>query len=270
MRDDLIYDVGMHKGEDAEFYLKKGFQVVGIEANAQLCETCAQRFSAEVASGRLQIVNKAISRSSGTIDFFFNEQKSVWGTASQEWAKRNELRGTKSYPAKVEATTIQNVILQFGVPYYMKIDIEGSDFLCLEGLLTVQDRPKYVSVESSATSIRDTFLQLTLLERLGYTKFKIIPQHTIFEQRCPTPAREGVFVDHRFERGSSGLFGEETPGEWRSLASVKSAYRQIHLDCRMVGPNNGIFRNFRDGKTKRWLQTLFWRGGGWYDTHATF
>lgn len=270
MRNDLIYDVGMHKGEDAAFYLKKGFDVVGIEANPQLCETCARRFVTEVASGRLQIINKAISNSGGAIDFFFNEQKSVWGTANYEWVKRNESRGTVSHSAKVEATTIQNVILQFGVPYYMKIDIEGSDSLCLEGLLMVKGRPKYVSVESSATSIRDTFKQLTLLERLGYTRFKIVPQHTITEQRCPTPAREGLFVHHRFERGSSGLFGDETPGEWRSLESVKWRYRHIHLDCRMVGPNNGIFRKFPSGKTKRLLDALFRRGGGWYDTHATF
>ena len=270
MRDDLIYDVGMHQGEDAEFYLKKGFAVVGIEANPQLCATCAQKFSTEIATGRLQIINRAISSSGGRIDFFFNEQKSVWGTASPEWARRNEVRGTRSYPAKVEATTIRDVILQCGMPYYMKIDIEGSDALCLEGLLTMKERPKYVSIESSATSIRDTFAQLTLLERLGYTRFKIIPQHTIHEQRCPAPAREGIFVDHRFERGSSGLFGDETPGEWRSLESVKWSYRQIHLDSRIVGPNNGIFRNFPGGKAKRLLEALFRRGGGWYDTHATF
>jgi hypothetical protein len=29
---DLIYDIGLHKGEDSEFYLKKGFRVVAIEA----------------------------------------------------------------------------------------------------------------------------------------------------------------------------------------------------------------------------------------------
>jgi FkbM family methyltransferase len=270
MRDNLIYDVGMHKGEDAAFYLKKGFEVVGIEANPQLCEECAQKFSAEVASGRLQIVNKAISHSVGTIDFFLNEQKSVWGTASPEWVRRNELRGTRSHPVKVESTTIHDVLLQFGVPYYMKVDIEGSDFLCLEGLLTVKERPKYVSVESSATSIEDTFAQLDLLDRLGYRRFKIVPQHNIAEQRCPDPAREGIFVDHRFENGSSGLFGEETPGEWRSLESVKWDYRRIHLDSRMVGPNHGIFRNFPSSKIRRLLETLFWRGRGWYDTHATF
>ena len=29
----LIFDVGMHKGEDTEFYLSRGHEVVGVEAN---------------------------------------------------------------------------------------------------------------------------------------------------------------------------------------------------------------------------------------------
>ena len=32
-QDDLIFDVGLHRGEDTEFYLKKGFRVVAFEAN---------------------------------------------------------------------------------------------------------------------------------------------------------------------------------------------------------------------------------------------
>jgi hypothetical protein len=103
----------------------------------------------------------------------------------------------------------------------MKVDIEGMDSVCLEGLLSVEEKPKYISVEASATSIKDTFTQLHLLDRLGYTRFKIVPQLNITEQRCPDPAREGIFVDHRFEGGSSGLFGEEVPGEWRPLNCVK-------------------------------------------------
>jgi len=40
---DLIYDVGVHQGEDTDFYLKKGFRVVGIEANAALCKSVGER-----------------------------------------------------------------------------------------------------------------------------------------------------------------------------------------------------------------------------------
>ena len=32
----IIFDIGMHCGEDTDFYLKKGFTVVGVEANPEL------------------------------------------------------------------------------------------------------------------------------------------------------------------------------------------------------------------------------------------
>ena len=32
---DLLYDVGMHRGEDAEFYLRKGFRVIGFDADCR-------------------------------------------------------------------------------------------------------------------------------------------------------------------------------------------------------------------------------------------
>lgn len=92
MRDDLIYDVGMHTGEDTEFYLRKGFRVVGIEANAQLCEECAHKFSAAIGSGQLQIIKKAISHTVETIDFFLNEQVSIWGTANRVGQKKRGAR----------------------------------------------------------------------------------------------------------------------------------------------------------------------------------
>ena len=33
----LIFDIGCHLGEDSEFYLRKGFKVVAVEANPELC-----------------------------------------------------------------------------------------------------------------------------------------------------------------------------------------------------------------------------------------
>jgi len=55
----LIYDVGMHKGEDTDFYLKKGFDVVGIEADPTLVVGLRERFAKELDSGRTYRSNRA-------------------------------------------------------------------------------------------------------------------------------------------------------------------------------------------------------------------
>lgn len=100
---DLIFDIGMHNGEDSEFYLKKGFRVVAVEAVESLCTAVAEQLAESVDTRRLVIVNKAIAA-------------------------------------------------QFGVPYYLKIDIEGADLICLDSLRSTGARPSYVSIESNKTS----------------------------------------------------------------------------------------------------------------------
>jgi FkbM family methyltransferase len=65
MAQDLIYDVGAHKGEDTEFYLKKGFSVIALEALPQLCIALSQRFLEEIQQGNLTIINIAVTHKRG-------------------------------------------------------------------------------------------------------------------------------------------------------------------------------------------------------------
>jgi hypothetical protein len=55
----LIYDVGMHEGEDTKFFIERGFKVVGIEANPQLVARIRETLARPIAEGKLQIVGKA-------------------------------------------------------------------------------------------------------------------------------------------------------------------------------------------------------------------
>ncbi|KJC62754.1 hypothetical protein UP10_00825 [Bradyrhizobium sp. LTSPM299] len=58
--------MGAHEGEDTEFYLKKGFCVVAVEAMPEFCESISNRFPEYVHSGTLSVVNLAVSNSPET------------------------------------------------------------------------------------------------------------------------------------------------------------------------------------------------------------
>ena len=147
MESDLVFDVGLHKGEDAEFYLKKGFRVVGIEADPANCAIAQERLQPYVASGQLTLPNVAIATEAGPITFYRTSRHSVWGT-SPEWAARNaRMRGT-STELTVEGIEFGQLLERYGCPYYLKIDIEGADLLCLKGLLPFDARPAHISLES--------------------------------------------------------------------------------------------------------------------------
>jgi len=70
----------MHSGQDTDFYLKKGFKVVAVEANPKLCdEGKVKNLPTIIKTGRLTIVNKGISKSSYKSDYFMSmKTKSVW------------------------------------------------------------------------------------------------------------------------------------------------------------------------------------------------
>lgn len=237
MHQDLVYDIGMHKGEDAAFYLAKGFAVVGIEANPELCQQVEQRLWS--FKKRLHIVNAAIHDQSGTISFFVNDRVSVWGTTQRQWAERNARLGTVSREISVPAITLQDVIDTHGMPYYMKIDIEGSDTMCLDALRDFTDRPPFLSIES-ATTFEGVFAELSKLHELGYRRFNLVPQHTVPAQRCPNPPLEGVHVEHKFPFGSSGLFGRELPGEWLTLEQTFDRFRWILRRNRLLGEASAL------------------------------
>jgi len=269
-----VYDVGMHTGEDTDYYLKKGFRVVGVEANPALAQACADRFADAVASGQLTIVNKAVAETSGTIAFYVSDQRSVWGTASLDWKIRNDAVGQTSHAIDVPASPFGEILDQHGTPYYLKIDIEGFDHLCIDALIGRSELPDYVSIESHATDREQTFGPLRTLRDLGYGDFQIVSQEGVPTQSPPQPSEtstnvEGNAIDYTFEKGSSGMFGLDLPDHWLSFDDACAEYTRIYRHTRLVGPHNGLLRHLTKYPwPRRFARPLLGRGFDWYDTHA--
>ena len=263
MQTDLVFDLGAHRGEDTDFYLKKGFRVVSIEADPELADALNVRFATAVAQGRLTVVNKALSDAPGHVTLYKNTQKAIWNTISKDFDERNRIIGTDSVAVQVEATTMAELLSTYGVPYFVKIDIEGYDRVALEGLGSTPDRPRHVSIESEKDSFRELRRDFERLTALGYDRFKVVAQLGVQHQRAPRPPREGADVEHAFEHGSSGLFGEEAPGRWMTADEAIEAYRPIFLRYHLTG-DDPLIRN-------KWLRRLLKRTGfraGWHDLHA--
>jgi hypothetical protein len=51
---DLIYDVGIHDGNDTAYYLAEGYRVLAIDANPAHIERATKRFEHELNDERLR------------------------------------------------------------------------------------------------------------------------------------------------------------------------------------------------------------------------
>ena len=279
-QDDLIFDVGLHRGEDTELYLKKGFRVVAFEANPELVSLCTKRFEEFIDRRQLRIVCGAIVEPARLkprqrkVRFYRNESDSGWGTVCLAWADRNENSGHRSHSIEVDAIDFSQALREHGIPHYMKVDIEGCDIICVRALQNFCERPDYLSIESDKTSFRSIREEIRLLSVLGYQSFQAVEQSAVVSQVPPSPAREGLFAPHSFVSDASGLFGAELPGKWLRRSDVLRLYRFIRAGYYLLGDAGILNRPFRGASRLRSLARKslgrITRAAvpGWYDTHA--
>lgn len=211
MEADLIYDVGAHRGEDTAHYLRSGYRVVAVEANPQLADSLSQRF----AGDPVVVVNAGIGLRRGSATFWVNEANDEHSSFDREVGCRD---GTPCHAVEVESVTFRSLLDRHGVPFYLKIDIEGADGLCLSSL-SPDDLPTYVSIESHTADYVDR------LSQLGYRHFKLVDQ----TRHSPRVLQRVGLA--RFPVGTSGRFGESTHGRWQSADQVVQAWRSSSTDA---------------------------------------
>ncbi len=261
----------MHRGEDSAYYLRKGYRVIAFEADPALVEECRARFADEIADSRLTIVSGAIVAAppeGSTVTFHRHTGRSVWGTIDAGWAERNALPG-RTEAVEVPAVDFGACLERYGIPQYLKVDIEGADRVCLQSLRAFEGRPAYLSLEADRTDLAALSEELTLLEALGYDRFAAVQQKGVAGTELVTTDLQGRSVTHRFEEESSGPFGEDLTAPWGDVTATLRRYRRILTIQRTFGDRSLFGRNAAGRRVRQALSKLFRTPlPGWYDTHA--
>jgi FkbM family methyltransferase len=269
----LIYDVGAHLGEDTNYYLRRGYDVVAIEANPVLVDALRRRFPDERARGQLHIVDKAIAAKPGKVHLGINANWTIWGSLSEEFLERNRAgAGIDFEYIEVTAVAFADVLHEYGVPYYLKVDIEGMDMLCVDALHHFAERPKYLSVETTITAgvadMKKGLNELCLLWSLGYRHFKYVDQAALCHLNGARLDIEGPAIIYE-DWGGSGPFGEETPGCWLEIDEAVQRARKLVRYQNTIGWG-GRYSAWVIAKVARRLRRYALRLSthSWYDLHA--
>ncbi len=177
-RGDLIFDIGANVGAKTDVFLRLGARVVAVEPDDACSRRLEERFLEFRISPRpVTIVTRAVSNRVGTEEMLIDGPGSAVNTMSPKWAeslKKNkaifayencglEFKQTKL----VVTTTIDELIAQHGVPFFVKIDVEGHELSALRGL----QRPvPYLSFEVNLPEFRPEGLQcIRVLAELAHT-----------------------------------------------------------------------------------------------------
>ena len=233
MNPKLIYDVGMHKGDDTAYYLRRGFRVVAIEPNPALVATASERFRREIEAGELKILNVGVAAEDRELPFWVclidSRLSSLYHDASLD----------DRYPVeeiRVPCRTFRSILDEFGVPFYLKVDIQGNDSLCVEAL-DPGDVPKFLSIEFA---LWDAPL-MALMRARGFNRFKYISQTHFLPaapaRDAPDPARGAAEPDQKyaFSRVRLDFSG------WQLGTLRRRVARPLAQPRRTVRDSSGIF-----------------------------
>lgn len=201
MQTDLVFDVGAHYGGDTAYYLSRGFRVAAVEAHPKLCSDLYQRFPKDIASGKLNILNFAVAERDGFCTLLESHADHQWNTIVPEVAA---IRPGGFREIIVPALTFDHVFKRFGTPYYLKVDIEGSE---LSVFRCVVEPPAYISFEIG----QDVIPILGILRNLGYSRYKLVNQRLM----------------HLSGIGGTGPFGDDAKGPWLSGGALEEELRAI-------------------------------------------
>jgi FkbM family methyltransferase len=265
MRAHLVFDIGLHHGNDSAYYLHLGYRVIGVEANPLLAKSCCARFEREIGEGRMKVINTGVLSTPGEFTFHRNLRNDEWSSFISENVKREG----PWEQIQVPCITTAKLIADHGKPFFIKIDIEGADIQALASL-TPETAPPYISLEFSTT---DPILE-TLIG-LGYSAFKLVDGDSFFASppifdyeigwrflrkagrklpflrraisSLPQPLRwkseydpPGMYSPdgYPFQECSSGPFGENAFGPWLTASATFQQLEKLRALYRRASQEN--------------------------------
>ena len=134
-RGDLVFDVGANVGNRVDVFLSLHARVVAVEPLPE----CAQRLR-DTFKRRCVVLETALGAAAGTAELRKGNED-VLSTMSDRWIESTTASGRFADDSwgdvlRVDVTTLDALISDYGVPRFTKIDVEGFEQEVLAGLST--------------------------------------------------------------------------------------------------------------------------------------
>lgn len=133
---DLVFDIGAHVGNRARAFAALGCRVVALEPQPDFARLLRAFFS---RSSQVVVVESAVAAAAGRGSLALSERTPTVTTLATDWQaareKEPDFAGVHwNRRIDVDTTTLDGLIERFGMPAFVKIDVEGSEPAVLAGL----------------------------------------------------------------------------------------------------------------------------------------
>lgn len=161
----LAFDVGANVGDKTAVFRMLGTRVVAFEPQPLCLRLLHRRFSSDPA---VTVVAEGIADAPGVLEMSVCDSAKTISTFKPEWKEGRFREFRWSEQIEVPVITLDEAIDRYGVPDFMKIDVEGFEEQVLRGLSRPAGQLSFEFVKEFAES---TGRCLDLLSALGYQEF---------------------------------------------------------------------------------------------------
>lgn len=170
---DLIFDIGANEGFKTDIFLRLGARVVALEPDKVNQEILKQRFlRLRLNTKPVVVVDKAVSDTNTIHAMWIDAPGSAKNTLSRKWVDTLRADDTRfgqrlqfAQQREITTITLEQLVRDYGLPLFVKIDVEGHEPNVLRGLR----RPvPYLSFEVNLPEFRPEGLEcVDLLHNLA-------------------------------------------------------------------------------------------------------
>ena len=151
----LVFDIGANIGLYSSVFSSLGAKVVALEPNPD----CVRHILLSHDGVLIETLQAAAGPRNGLAMISLSDKMDPISTMSEDWMEsiqrvHPDYAGQWSKRVAVPVVTLDTVIQHFGVPYFIKIDVEGFEEKVLDGLST---QPALLSFEFNTAFLQATF-----------------------------------------------------------------------------------------------------------------
>jgi FkbM family methyltransferase len=133
---DLVFDVGAHVGNHVRSFASLGCRVVAVEPQPDFARLLRMLFARRPG---VRVVEAGIGASRGRASLSISERTPTVTSVADGWRERRaadpDFAGVRwNRTVEIEVITLDALIQQYGMPSFVKIDVEGSESAVLAGL----------------------------------------------------------------------------------------------------------------------------------------
>ena len=162
---DLFFDIGAHLGNKSKQFLDKNLKAIMVEPLPQCVEQLKIKFENR---NNVEIIQKAVGKTTKKMTLEVNTKMPTTSTMAKHWKSGRFSNEKWDQKITVEMTTLDHLIKIYGLPKYIKIDVEGFE---LDVLLGLSQKAGIISFEFTSEFLDQTIKCLDHLKKIGYHEY---------------------------------------------------------------------------------------------------